>query len=80
MYVCRHVPTGVSVKCQQSRSQAANRKIAREEIALRVDALLKNGKSVLESKRNKARNRRSEETYNATAGSEFGANLTTTDR
>jgi protein subunit release factor B len=35
----RHVPTGVSVRCVEARSQARNRALARERLAARLEAL-----------------------------------------
>lgn len=37
--VLRHKPTGVEVRCQRERSQAANREIARAELCDRIEAL-----------------------------------------
>lgn len=39
----RHIPTGIKVKCQQERSQALNRYIAREILLKKIEAsMLKN--------------------------------------
>ncbi len=35
--VLRHIPTGIIVRCQQSRSQAQNRVLAREVLAARIE-------------------------------------------
>ncbi|KAL2092646.1 hypothetical protein ACEWY4_012444 [Coilia grayii] len=38
--VLKHIPTGIIVKCHQTRSMEQNRKIAREILRLRLDVLL----------------------------------------
>lgn len=37
----KHLPTGIVIKCQETRSRAHNREIARRELADKVEALLK---------------------------------------
>jgi len=37
----KHLPTGIVIKCQATRSRAHNREIARRELADKVEALLK---------------------------------------
>mmetsp|Transcript_20993 Transcript_20993/g.27125 ORF Transcript_20993/g.27125 Transcript_20993/m.27125 type:complete len:102 (+) Transcript_20993:322-627(+) len=41
----KHIPTGIQVKCQKTRSLEANRGIARELLRLKVDQLLNGIKS-----------------------------------
>jgi protein subunit release factor B len=57
--ILRHKPTGVTVKVQDSRSQAQNRKLARERLreALALRKATKRQKEIAE--REKARRRRS---------------------
>ncbi|VDN21795.1 unnamed protein product [Dibothriocephalus latus] len=43
----KHIPTGVIVKCQESRQLHQNRKLARERLRLRVDELLNGEESQL---------------------------------
>ncbi|CCU77356.1 Peptidyl-tRNA hydrolase domain containing protein [Blumeria hordei DH14] len=43
----RHLPTGIVLKVQETRSRAQNRKIAREKLALRVEQLQKGEESRL---------------------------------
>lgn len=35
----KHVPTGIQIKCQQERSQAINRFLARQRLADKIEAL-----------------------------------------
>jgi protein subunit release factor B len=42
-----HVPTGLRVQCQRTRSLELNRKIARRELRLKVDEKLRGAESVL---------------------------------
>lgn len=46
----KHVPTGIEVKCQQERSQALNRYLARRILADRIESLIL-GKESEERKR-----------------------------
>ncbi len=41
----KHVPTGIEVKCQQERSQALNRFLARRILADKIEALISGRKS-----------------------------------
>ena len=41
----RHIPTGIVVKCQATRSREQNRKTARELLAARLDELANGDKS-----------------------------------
>ncbi len=41
----KHLPTGVEVKCQKSRSQGLNRYFARELLYVKMDRLIKGKKS-----------------------------------
>jgi protein subunit release factor B len=41
----RHIPTGIEVKCQQERSQALNRFLARRILADKIEELRSGGKS-----------------------------------
>ncbi|ROW05998.1 hypothetical protein VPNG_08490 [Cytospora leucostoma] len=36
----KHIPTGIVVKCQDTRSREQNRKLAREHLAEKIDDLL----------------------------------------
>lgn len=59
--VLRHKPTGVEVRCQRERSQAANREIARAELCDRIEALRAKAKlekqNAAEKKRRRNRKR-----------------------
>ncbi|KKY39543.1 putative peptidyl-trna hydrolase domain-containing protein [Diaporthe ampelina] len=41
----RHIPTGIVVKCQDTRSREQNRKLAREHLAEKIDDLLNGDQS-----------------------------------
>jgi len=41
----RHIPTGIEVKCQQERSQALNRFLARRILADKIEEQRRGGKS-----------------------------------
>ncbi len=65
--VLKHIPTGLSVRCQKTRKLADNRRIARSQLALKVDEMLQGERSVRsqresifrdKKKRKKARARR----------------------
>jgi protein subunit release factor B len=65
--VLRHVPTGMQVRCQQERSQALNRFLARRILAAKIDAqrlgaLSAEAKRIAKIRRQKAkRSRRTKE-------------------
>ena len=42
----KHLPTGIVTRCQKTRSLEQNRKIARRDLALKVDFALRGNKSV----------------------------------
>ena len=46
----KHIPTGIEVKCQEVRSQALNRYLARKILAGKIDSLIM-GKESAEEKR-----------------------------
>lgn len=41
----KHIPTGIVVKCQDTRSREQNRKLAREHLAEKIDDLLNGDQS-----------------------------------
>jgi len=55
----RHLPTGISVTVQDSRSQAVNRKVARERLLDAVEATRKARRAAEIAEREKARRRKS---------------------
>ncbi len=59
--VLRHKPSGIEIRCQRERSQAANREIARVELCDRLEALRAQAKlerqNVAEKKRRQGRRR-----------------------
>jgi protein subunit release factor B len=55
----RHRPTGLSVTVQDSRSQAQNRKIARERLAVRIEQRDRQRIAAEKARREKARRRSS---------------------
>jgi len=55
----RHRPTGVSVTVQDSRSQAQNRKLARERLLAAIEQAEQNRRATEIAQREKARRRRS---------------------
>lgn len=52
----RHIPTGIEVKCQESRSREANRQLARRALCLRIEEIRR--KKTEEKKRIAAKTRR----------------------
>jgi protein subunit release factor B len=55
----RHLPTGVSVTVQDSRSQAANRKLARERLLDAIESAREGQRMAEIAKREKERRRKS---------------------
>lgn len=51
----KHLPTGIEVKCQQERSQALNRFIARRILAEKIEAQVLGKKSEEQQRREKIR-------------------------
>lgn len=56
----RHRPTGISVTVQDSRSQAVNRKLARERLLDAIDSARKKRRAAEIAEREKARRRKSQ--------------------
>jgi len=50
----KHIPTGISVKCQETRSREENRKIARRILTRKLDVLENGEESLVEIKKWKA--------------------------
>lgn len=59
--VLRHKPSGIEIRCQRERSQAANREIARTELCDRIETLRAQARlerqNAAEKKRRQARKR-----------------------
>jgi protein subunit release factor B len=55
----RHLPTGISVTVQDSRSQALNRKLARERLAEAIERRRKTAHAAEKARREKLRRQRS---------------------
>ena len=55
----RHLPTGISVTVQDSRSQALNRKIARQRLADAIETIVKTHREAEIMEQEKARRRKS---------------------
>lgn len=51
----KHLPTGIEVKCQEERSQALNRYLARRILTGKMDSLLRGRESAEERAREKIR-------------------------
>lgn len=58
--VLRHIPTGIVIKCHQTRSLDKNKQIARELLVQRLDALL-NGEESIEAQRKRIQEKKSKE-------------------
>lgn len=54
----KHVPTGITVRCQPTRSLARNRRAAQDLLALKVDAQLKGPVDSVLGKRHEKKRRR----------------------
>lgn len=54
----RHLPTGIVVKCQETRSREQNRKMARQELGERLDQMEKGDRSRLAIKAERARGKK----------------------
>jgi peptide chain release factor len=50
----KHIPTGLTVKCQETRSREENRKIARRILSRKLDVLENGEESLVEIKKWKA--------------------------
>ena len=50
----KHIPTGIIVKCQETRSREENRKIARRILRRKLDVLENGEESIVEIKKWKA--------------------------
>jgi peptide chain release factor len=61
----RHRPTGVEVKCQQERSQALNRFLARRILADRVENLVEGRRSEEQRRREKIRRQKNKRSKRA---------------
>ncbi|KAL1138126.1 hypothetical protein AAG570_009818 [Ranatra chinensis] len=57
----KHLPTGIVIKCHQSRSQDVNRKVARELLVTKLDNLV-NGDNSIENQMKVAREKKINET------------------
>jgi protein subunit release factor B len=55
----RHLPTGISVTVQDSRSQALNRKLARQRLAEAIEQRQKAARAAEKARREKLRRQRS---------------------
>ena len=63
----KHVPTGLSVKCQKERSQAINRFLARRILVDKIEAQRKGAASALEQRIEKIRRQKRKRSQRAKA-------------
>ncbi len=63
----RHVPTGLSVKCQKERSQALNRFLARRILVDKIETLRKGEESAAEQRIEKIRRQKRKRSQRAKA-------------
>lgn len=56
--VLRHIPSGVTVRCQESRSQSRNRTIARKILQKKLDEIERGEQSLIAQEASKARARK----------------------
>lgn len=56
--VLRHIPSGVTVRCQESRSQSRNRTIARKILQKKLDEIERGEESLIAQEASKARARK----------------------
>lgn len=63
----RHVPTGLSVKCQRERSQAINRFLARRILVDKIEARMKGGESAIQQRIEKIRRQKRKRSQRAKA-------------
>ncbi|KAL2162649.1 hypothetical protein VTH06DRAFT_6485 [Thermothelomyces fergusii] len=79
----KHLPTGIVVKCQATRSREQNRKIAREQLALKLDELVNGPQSrnaivaEVKRKRRASRAKKARRKYRKLAAAEAGEGSTT---
>jgi peptide chain release factor len=59
----RHGPTGIEVRCQAERSQAANRERAWEELCGRLEARARNAREAEQQQREKGRRQTRQKSY-----------------
>jgi protein subunit release factor B len=53
----KHIPTGIEIKCQKSRSREANRYFAREELCKRIEFQIEEEKKERQERIEKAKRR-----------------------
>ncbi len=63
----RHVPTGLSVKCQRERSQAINRFLARRILVDKIEARMKGEESAVRQRIEKIRRQKRKRSQRAKA-------------
>jgi len=59
----RHHPTGIEVRCQRERSQAANREIAWLELCVKLEARIRAAKDQARDEREQERRRHRQKSY-----------------